>query len=119
MQRIGAALGPVTAQMSSTSVRFLVALAAAMFFANSFAYAARACLELPSPALHDTGVCVTHCAQDFKSDRRLSQEFPGPALAPAPVVPHASLAPPPAPLLALAPQIVGPPLTILFRRFRN
>ena len=106
--------------MSSTTVRFLAALAAAMFFANGFAYAARACFDRPSVALHDTGVCAMHCEQDFKSDRRLSRELPAPALAPAPLVPPASFAPPPpAPVFALAPQVAGPPLTLLFRRFRN
>jgi hypothetical protein len=138
MQRIGATLGATTARTSSMPARLLVALAAAMFFANGFAYAARGCpserlglapgtavaalggaLELPSPALLHAGVCETRCAQELRSDRRLSHEFPGPALSPVPVSRPASLAPPPAPALALAPQIVGPPLTILLRRLRN
>lgn len=110
-----------------------------MFVANSVAYAARVCIaelagqergmagasaasdvEHQCPSADDAGLCLTHCTQGFKSEQTVSPEVPGLILAPVLFVSYAWVeAGPTTPVVAPAPQVVGPPLTILFRNFRN
>ncbi|OGA04946.1 MAG: hypothetical protein A3I00_08100 [Betaproteobacteria bacterium RIFCSPLOWO2_02_FULL_64_12] len=110
-----------------------------MFFANSVAYAARVCIaelagqehgmagdsaaikiEHQCPSADDAGLCLTHCTQGFKSEQRVSPEVPAVFVALPLFIPYARVeARPTIPVVAFAPKVVGPPLTILFRNFRN
>ena len=126
--------------MKTRLVRCLLLVFAAVFFANNVAYAARAGLSALAehehallghsnaaavahecPSADDPGICLIHCTQGFKnSEQKVMQEIPG-----VPLAPGASLSHPPfrvesaGPVAALLPHFVGPPLTILFRNFRN
>lgn len=121
-------------------MRYLTLFLAAMFFASNAAAAVRACMadlagqehvairaldaegdEHLCPQSEDAGRCLTHCTQSYKSDeQRFSADVHAVALAPALAVLHVSFQAQPKPVVvASAPPIVGPPLTILFRNFRN
>jgi len=73
------------------------------------------------PQSDDAARCLTHCTQSYKNDeQKFSADIPTIALAPFLTVLHVSFqAKPKVVVVALAPPIVGPPLTILFRNFRN
>ena len=121
-------------------MRYLTFLLAAMFFASNAIAAARAYVVQPTGQEHaamraldaegdgnpcqqsnNAARCLTHCTQIYKNhEQQFSAEVPPLVLAPAPAVFHAPLQPTPKlVVLALAPHIVGPPLTILFGNFRN
>jgi len=113
---------------------------AAIFFANNVAYAARAGLSALAedehallghfstvavdhecPSADDAGICLIHCTQGFKhSEQKAFAEIPGAPPAPRGFVFHAPFrAESAASVASLPPHFVGPPLTILFRNFRN
>ena len=121
-------------------MRYLTFFLAAMFFASNAAAAVRACMadlagqehiavraldaegdEQLCPQSDDAGRCLTHCTQSYKSEeQKVSADVPVVALAPSLAVLHAAFQAQPKPVVvASAPSIVGPPLTILFRNFRN
>lgn len=121
-------------------MRYQTFFLAAMFFASSAVATARACMadlagqehlavraldaegdEHLCPQSDDAGRCLTHCTQSYKSDeQRFSADVHAVALAPSLAVLHISFQAQPKPVVvASAPPIVGPPLTILFRNFRN
>ncbi len=121
-------------------MRYLIYFLAAMFIASNAAAAARACVvnlagqehaavraldaegdEHLCPQSDDASRCLRHCTQSYKSDQQqFSADVPvflsAPALAvfQAPIQAQSRLV-----VVALAPPIVGPPLTILFGNFRN
>lgn len=118
--------------------RYLIAFLAAMFLANSVAAAAYASFaplagEVPAAAGEfgavdgehfmgpDTDPCLTHCVQGYT---HYDQYFavgapPGLALPVRFAVSYLRKPAPVDPVIARAPMILGPPLTILFRNFRN
>lgn len=121
-------------------MRYLTYFLAAMFIASNASAAARACVvnlagqehaavraldaegdEHLCPQSDDASGCLTHCTQSYKNDQQqFSADVPPLVLAPAPAVFHAPVqAAPKLVVLALAPHIVGPPLTILYGNFRN
>lgn len=123
-------------------MRYLTCFLAAMFFASNAVATARACIvQLAgqehvavrahnaegdahlSPQSGDATGCLTHCTQSYRSDKQqFSADVPLLVLAPAPApaVFHTLVqAQPRLVVLAMAPHIVGPPLTILYRNFRN
>jgi len=121
-------------------MRYLTFFLAAMFFASHAAAVVRACIadlaaqehiavrelgaegyEHQCPQSDDADRCLTHCTQSYKNDeQKFSVDVPAFAFAPFLTVLHASFqAKPKAVVVASAPPIVGPPLTILFRNFRN
>ncbi len=128
-------------KMKSVLARCWVVLVAAMFLANGAAAAARACTlnlagqehaplqardaggdELLCPEADTATRCLEHCTQGYKStEQKLAADIPAPVLfAPPFTVIHAAFRPAQVPLVvATAPPIVGPPLTILFRNLRN
>ena len=121
-------------------MRYLTLFLAAMFFASNAAAAVRACIAdlagqehvvahaldtrageplcLPSD---DAGPCLKHYAQTYQNEEQNAwADFTPLALAPVLTLLHASFqAQPKAVVTLLTPPIVGPPLTILFRNFRN
>jgi hypothetical protein len=121
-------------------IRYLIAFVVAMFVANNVAAAAYACIAAvkgvnlaavraldSSSAKHteaastDTESCLTHCAQ---GDEIQQQDLAAAVYAPVsvPGLPSPRLVArikPTAPVLALAPRVIGPPLTILFHNLRN
>jgi hypothetical protein len=122
-------------------MRYLTLFLAAMFFANNAAAAIGACFADLAGSKHhaiktqvaegskplcppsdDAGPCLTHYAQAYQIDAQPAWADFTPA-APAPVLGplHASFQAKPKRLVlvASAAPIVGPPLTILFRNFRN
>jgi len=77
-------------------------------------------IEHQCPSADDAGLCLTHCTQGFKSEQRVSPEVPAVFVALPLFIPYARVeARPTIPVVAFAPKVVGPPLTILFRNFRN
>ncbi len=121
-------------------MRYLTFFLAAMFFASNAAAAVRACMadlaaqdhvavraldaegdEHLCPQSDDAARCLTHCTQSYMSDeQKFSADFPVLALAPVLTVLHAAFqAQPKLVVVAAAPPIVGPPLTIRFRNFRD
>lgn len=112
-----------------------------MFLANGAAAAARACTVNLAGQEHaalkardaggdehlcpesDTATrCLTHCTQGYKStEQKLVADIPAPVLfAPPFTALHVAFRPAQVPLVvATAPPVVGPPLTILFRNLRN
>lgn len=126
--------------MRTRRIRYLIAFVATMFLANNVVAAAYACITAlnganlaairaldarqvthSEPASADAESCLTHCAQ---GDEIQQQDLAAAVHAPAsvPGLPAAHLTAsikPVAPLVALAPRIIGPPLTILFHNFRN
>ncbi len=121
-------------------MRYLTLFLAAMFFTSNAVAAARACMadlagpehvavraldaegdEHLCPQSDDAGRCLTHCTQSYKSDeQRFSADAHVIAVAPFLVALHVSFqARPKLVVVASAPPIVGPALTILFRNFRN
>lgn len=121
-------------------MRYLTLFLAAMFFANNVPAAVRACVadskshehiavsapadaggEALCPPSDDAGACLTHFAQSYQNDeQKFWADFP--PVGPAPVLSllHVAFRAKPKPLvMASAPPIVGPPLTILFGNFRN
>jgi hypothetical protein len=119
-------------------MRFLTLFLAAMFFANNATAAVRACVadlarsqhlavrtlvaeanKRPCPPSEDAGPCLTHYTQTYQIDEQQAWADFTP-LAPVAAPLHASFQPKPKRVvLASAPPIVGPPLTILFGNFRN
>jgi len=125
-------------QMKPAWKRHLLVFAAAMFLANNTAIAARACMQELGSQKHtavqvfDTTdhehLCpeadsatnrLPHCAQGHKNDEQ-QFSFDTTTVAVAPLSSHRFWFPGgPRPLaLSLAPSVVGPPLTILFRNLR-
>ena len=121
-------------------MRYLTYFVAAMFIASNAAAAARACVvnlagqehvavralnaegdQHLCPQSDDASGCLTHCTQSYKSDQQqFSPDVPVFLSAPARAVFQAPIqAQPRLVVVALAPPIVGPPLTILFGNFRN
>jgi len=126
--------------MKRARIRYLVFFFAAMFLANSALAVVRACMvELAAqehtairildaggdghqcPEADSAANCLTHCTQSYKSDeQRFSFDSPTMAVAPPLVLhrawyPHARRRL----VMASAPPVAGPPLTILFRNLRN
>ena len=125
-------------------MRYLTLIMAAMFFASNAVAAIGACIaELAGheqmaghalaakagesarkslcPQSDDAGACFTHYAQSYPGDeQKLWADVPAAALIPAHKLVHLEFqAPAKLVVLAAAPPIVGPSLTILFRNFRN
>jgi len=73
------------------------------------------------PQSDDAGPCLTHYAQSYQSEQqKIWADVPAAAIVPERVVVHAPFQlPPKLAVLASAPPIAGPSLTILFRNFRN
>ena len=125
--------------MKPARIRYSLILFAAMFLANSAVAAARACLvglaaqehtatkvfdssggAHPCPEADSAANSLAHCTQSHKGDAQtFSFDAPTVAVA-APLSPHRAWFPagPRLPVLSLAPPVLGPPLTILFRNFR-
>ena len=125
--------------MKLRRLRYLVAFFAAMFLANNAVAGGRACMvalaveEHPAIRVLDSGGdehlcpeadsaanCLAHCTQSYKSDQQNSS-FDAPAIVFAPPLSlHRAWFPVRlTPLvLAVAPPVVGPPLTILFGNLR-
>lgn len=121
-------------------MRYLTLFLAAMFFASNAAAAVRACIadlagsghvaahaleagagEPLCPQSEDTGPCLKHYAQTYQNDeQKIWAGVSAAALAPVLTLLRVSIPPQPKlVLVAAAPPIVGPPLTILYRNFRN
>ena len=120
-------------------IRYSIVFFAAMFLANNAVASARACTVGLAAQEHtaiqvldssgDGHLCpdagsaddsIAHCTQSYKSDvQNLSFDTPAPAVAP-PLLLHRVGGPvgPRRPVIASAPPIVGPPLTILFGNLR-
>jgi len=118
--------------------RYLIAFFAAMFLANSVAAAAHVSFaplvgEVPAAAGELAGVggdnfmepgtdsCLDHCIQAYTHQDQHFATAVSPGIA-APVrfaAYRSTRAAPGNPVIARAPMILGPPLTILFRNFRN
>jgi hypothetical protein len=121
-------------------MRYLTFFLAAMFFASNAVATVRACVadlaeqghmavraldaegdEHLCPQSDDAARCLTHCTQSYKNgEQTFSADVHVVALAPFLAILHVSFqAKPKLVVVASAPPIVGPPLTILFRNFRN
>ena len=121
-------------------MRYLTLFLAAMFFASSAAAAIGACIadlaghehmaghapdanagEPLCPPSDDAGSCLTHYVQSYQSDeQKFWADFPPAVPAPVLGVLHVAFQEKPKLLvMAAAPPIVGPPLTILFGNFRS
>ena len=119
-------------------MQYLVVFFAAMFLANNAVAGARACMvalaaeehtaiqaldsggEHLCPEADSAANCLTHCTQSYKSDQQ-NLSFDAPAIAVAPPFSlHRAWVPiePRRLVIASAPPIVGPPLTILFGNLR-
>jgi len=125
--------------MKPARIRYLLIIFAAMFLANNAAASARACMvqlaaqEHTAIRIFDTSSdkhlcpeadsaanCLVHCTQSYKSDQqRVSFDAPAVAVAP-PLSLHRAWIPiePRRLVIAWAPPVVGPPLTILFGNLR-
>jgi hypothetical protein len=120
--------------------RYLTLFFAAMFFANNVAAAVRACVvdlaaqqhvaisalaaaadESLCPPSDDAGPCLTHYAQSRQNDeQKFLASFPAAAFVPVLAVLQVPFPAKPKPVVvASAPPIVGPSLTILFGNYRN
>ena len=110
-----------------------------MFLANNAVASARACIMLMAaqehtaiqalgsggdehlcPEADSAANCLAHCTQSYKSDeQRYSFDAPAVAVAP-PLLLHRAWFPiePKRLVIASAPPVVGPPLTILFGNLR-
>ena len=125
--------------MKTGRIRYLLVFFAAMFLANNVAATARACIaalagqehaaiqladangdEHMCPASGDAARCFTHCAQSLKNDeQKLATDASGIVFALPLSVPRVWFkSEPSAFVLAAAPPLVGPPLTILFGNLR-
>lgn len=121
-------------------IRFLLTLVAAMFLANNVAVAARVFMTGLSgqdsvavqaldatgaghlkPVGDDEALCLAHCVQSYSNhEQELATYAFKVAFSPTLAVPCFPVAiKPAAPVVALAPQAAGPPLTILFHNLRN
>ena len=120
-------------------IRYLIVFFAAMFLANNAVASARACTVGPAAQEHtaiqvldssgDGHLCpdagsaddsVAHCTQSYKSDQQnFSFDVPAVVFAP-PLSVHRAWVPiePRRLVIASAPPVVGPPLTILFGNLR-
>lgn len=126
--------------MKLARIRYLVVFFAAMFLANNAVASSRACMvqmaaqehtaiqaldasgdENLCPEADSAANCPTHCTQSYKSDQQnLSFDVHAIAIAPALWLHRVGLPVEPRRLvIASAPPVVGPPLTILFRNLRN
>jgi len=125
--------------MRSGRIRYLLAFFAAMFVANNAVASARACMvqmaaqehtaiqvlysggdEHLCPEADSAANCLAHCTQSYKSDQQ-NLSFDAPAIVFAsPLSLHRAGFPvrPRSLDLAVAPPVVGPPLTILFGNLR-
>lgn len=123
--------------MKLRRMRYLVVFLAMMFLANGVAAAARPCIvelsgqehaalrsegaaEHLCPLSGDAARCLAHCTQSHKGEeQKLWIDVSGLVPTPAASAPRVWFQPEAAvPPLGLAPRVVGPPLTILFRNFR-
>ncbi|HEX9661754.1 MAG TPA: hypothetical protein VGB27_05670 [Candidatus Binatia bacterium] len=126
--------------MKLARIRYLLIVFAAIFLANNAVAAARACVLEPATQAHgaiqtpDTGGdarlcldadgtanCLAHYTQSYKNDEpQFSFDAPPFVVAPAPS-PHRAWfrAEPRLLVIASAPPVVGPSLTILFGNFRK
>jgi len=125
-------------RMRSKKIRYLISFLVAMFVANNVAAAAYACITAingrdaaairilesvkhaeQGPANGDS--CRTHCAQgEVIQQQELAPAVNANVFAPAPLfAPLAIKFKPAAAILSLAPQVIGPPLPILFHNLRN
>ena len=121
-------------------MRYLLVFFAAVFLANNAVASARACMvqlaadehtairildssgnENLCPEADNTAAnCLTHCTQSYKSDQQnFSFDVPAVVFAP-PLSVHRAWVPiePRRLVIASAPPVVGPPLTILFGNLR-
>jgi len=125
--------------MKPARIRYLLFIFAAMFLANNAVASARACMvqlaaqehtaiqvldsggdEHLCPEADSAANCLAHCTQSYKSDQqRYSFDAPAVAVAP-PLSLHRAWFPikPRRLVIAPAPPVVGPPLTILFGNLR-
>ncbi len=118
--------------------RYLIALFAAMFVANSVAAGAHVSFsplvgEVPTAAgglagfgggnfmEPDTDPCLDHCIQAYThQDQHFATAVSSVIAAPVRfAVYHSTRSAPRNTVIARSPMILGPPLTILFRNFRN
>ncbi|OGI67706.1 MAG: hypothetical protein A2W18_09640 [Candidatus Muproteobacteria bacterium RBG_16_60_9] len=126
--------------MKLARIRYLLIVFAAIFLANNAVAAARACMVELATQAHSaiqtldtsgdahrcldadrTANCLAHCTQSYKNDeRKFSFDAPPFVIAPAPS-PHRAWfrAEPRLLVIASAPPVVGPSLTILFGNFRK
>ena len=121
-------------------VRYLTLSLAVMFFANNAAAAVCACIvdmagqghvavhalgakadEPACPQSGEAGPCLKHYLQSFQNGgQKIWAPVPATALVPVLNVLQVSVpARPKLVVVAAAPPIVGPPLAILYRNFRN
>jgi len=121
-------------------MRYLTLFLMVMFFANNAAAAIRSCVvglagrgpvaahtldthagDNPSPVSDESGPCLKHCVQSQQYDEQKTwADLPTPVLLRAPDALQLSIrAQPRLVVTAVAPPVVGPPLTILYRNFRN
>lgn len=126
--------------MKLARVRYLAVFFAVMFFANSAVAAARACMlelgtqehtaikvvasgadEHACPEADTAANCLVHCTQSYTGEQQnLSFDAPALAIAPSLALPRVWFQAAAGQLIvASAPPIGGPPLTILFRNLRN
>jgi len=126
--------------MKPRRLRWLLGLCAAMLVANNVTAAVRACSmdlagtehvaiqarDAPTdqhvcPEADDATQCLAHCTQSVKSTgQNLSSDVPVLFVAPANCVYLISFRlQATSSMVASAPPVVGPPLTILFRKLRN
>ncbi|MGB5081266.1 MAG: hypothetical protein WBO23_11045 [Burkholderiales bacterium] len=129
------------AEMKPTRIRYPLIFFAAMFLANGAVAAARACIVGPAaqehtaiqvlatggdedlcPEADSAAKCLAHFTQiyDIYDSELQNLSSNAPAVAVAPFLLHRVWFPVGARrlVIASAPPVVGPPLTILFRNFR-
>jgi len=126
-------------EMKPRRLRWLLGLCAVMLVANNVTAAVRACTVIlvgqehfagqalgapdrhPCPEADVATQCLPHCTQSAKSDdQNLPADAPTLFVAPVQDVLLVSFRPEPAaPVVVSAPPVVGPSLTILFRKLRN
>lgn len=127
--------------MQIRRMRYLTLFLMAMFFANNAAAAFRACAidlagqdqvaahalepragDTPCPESDESGPCLKHFVQSQQYDEQKTWAgvpAPVPLLAPKVLQLLITAQPRPVLIMAVAPPVVGPPLTILYGNFRN
>jgi len=124
--------------MRSKKIRCLISFLVAMFVANNVAAAAYACITalngrdpttirvLESVKHAEQGPangesCLAHCAQgEVIQQQELAPAVNADVFVPAPrSAPLAIKVKPAAAILSLGPQVIGPPLPLLFHNLRN
>ena len=130
----------VILHMRSRRIRYPIIFVAAMFLANNVATAARVSIAGPQGqdmatahkpgatgvehgafVADDAAACVRHCAQPYKDPaQKLATNVSKVVFISFRFVPNRSVEiAPTASVIALAPQAIGPPLTVLFGNLRN